>query len=167
MIRLFRRDKVGGRRKYLLSSPFSLLFLLLFCTLSSAQSLSIETGLGYLEQSSNYLSYLKLGGKVTLPVADKVDLYIAPYWLGSFNIDAGAWFTLPLTIQDLEGFHSYVGIGLSVTQGRFGFALSAAVSYDIADNTAFILTYTHRPLITPALSQAFDLAIGIKFELGE
>jgi hypothetical protein len=167
MIRVFRREKGEGRRYFLLPSPFSLLFFLFF-TLSSAQSLTIETGLGYLEQGKqNYLNYLKIGSKLALPVADKIDLYIAPYWLGGFNIDAGVWFTLPLTIQDIEGFRSYVGTGLSLTRGRFGFALSAAISYDLADSTALTLSYTHRPLITPELSQAFDLALGIRFELGE
>jgi hypothetical protein len=159
--------KEEGDRRYVLLSPSSfLLFFLLFFSFSFAQTVTIETGLGYLEQGE-YLNYLKLGGKLALPVADKVDIYIAPYWLGGFNIDAGAWFALPLTIQDIEGFRSYVGTGLSLTRGRFGFALSAGISYDIADNSALTLTYTHRPLITPGLSQAFDLSVGIKFELAQ
>jgi hypothetical protein len=131
----------------------------------SAQSLTIETGLGYVEQSSGYIDYLKLGTRVMFPVSEAVDLYVAPYWLGGFNVDAGVWFRLPLTIQDLEGFRSYVGTGLSLTQARFGFALSAALSYDLSDNTALMLTYTHRPLITPGLSQAFDVSLGINFKL--
>ncbi len=130
-----------------------------------SQSITIETGLGYIEQSSGYIDYFKIGTKVMLPVSEAVDIYVAPYWLGGFNVDAGAWFRLPITIQDLEGFRSYVGTGLSLTQARFGFALSAAVSYDLSDSTALMLTYTHRPLITPNLSQAFDLSLGLNFKL--
>ena len=72
------------------------------------------------------------------PVSDSVNLYVAPYWMGGFNVDAGAWFRLPITIEDLEGFRSYVGTGLSVTQARFGFALRVAVSYDLSDQTALM-----------------------------
>ncbi len=151
--------------------PVSLspLLLLAFCLLlppAHAQSITVETGLGYIEQvNSQYLDYFKIGAKAMFPVSENVDLYVAPYWMGGFNIDAGAWFRLPITIEDLEGFRSYVGTGLSVTQARFGFALSAAVSYDLSDQTALMLTYTHRPLISPSFKQAFDISVGINFEL--
>ena len=146
--------------------PFPSFSFSLLPPTSSAQSVTIETGLGYIEQAnSQYLDYFKVGAKAMFPVSETVDLYLSPYWLGGFNVDAGAWFRLPITIEDLEGFRSYIGTGLSLTQARFGFALSAAISYDLSDQTALMLTYTHRPLITSGLSQVFDVSLGISFKL--
>jgi hypothetical protein len=144
-----------------------LLFTLYFSLFAaSSQSLTIEAGLGYVGQgNSQYLDYFKVGAKAFLPVSEGVDLYVSPYWMGGFGIDAGASFKLPLTIQDLEGFRSYVGAGLSLTQRRFGFALSAAVSYEFSNQAALVLTYTHRPLFGPSLSQAFDISFGVNFRL--
>jgi opacity protein-like surface antigen len=150
------------------------LCILLLFTLSVAygQSLWIETGLGYLEQLPSegraqqvYGSNFKIGARAVFPVSERVGLYLAPYLQGGFNVDAGAWFTLPLTIQDVEGFRSYVGTGLTITGGRFGFALSAALSYDLSNDVALALVYTHRPLLTPKLSQAFDISVGLRFDL--
>jgi hypothetical protein len=149
-------------------APLLLLLFTLYSLLftASAQSLTIETGLGYVGQGNNqYLDYFKVGAKGLFPVSEGVELYVAPYWMGGFGIDAGASFRLPLTIQDLEGFRSYVGTGLSIIQGRFGFALSAAVSYDLSDRTAVVLSYTHRPLLSPTLSQAFDVSFGVSIDL--
>lgn len=151
-----------------------LLFMLSF---SYAQSLWIETGLGYLEKlegaqeqkgKQNYDSGFKFGARVVFPVSDRAGIYVAPFVQGgfNFNIDAGAWFTLPLNIQDVEGFTSYLGTGLTVTDGRFGLALSGALSYNLSNDVALALIYTHRPLLTPRLSQAFDISVGLKFELG-
>jgi hypothetical protein len=152
---------------HLIFTLYSLLFTLYFSfSPASAQSLTIETGLGYVGKGNNqYLDYFKVGAKAFLPVSESVDLYVAPHWMGGFGIDAGTSFKLPLTIEDLEGFRSYVGTGLSLIQGRFGFALSAAVSYDLSDRTGLVLTYTHRPLLSPGLSQAFDVSLGINVNL--
>jgi hypothetical protein len=153
-----------------------LLIVLLFTfTLAYGQSLWIETGLGYLERIDNpaerpnqvYDSGFKFGARLVISVSDVTGLYLAPFLQNGFNVDAGAWFTLPLTIQDVEGFRSYVGTGLTLTGGRFGLALSGAISYDLSNDVALALVYTHRPLFTPRLSQAFDISVGIKFDLGD
>jgi hypothetical protein len=152
-----------------------LLLLLLFAfSVSHGQSIWVETGLGYLEQlpesnarpDQSYDPSFKVGARVVVPVSNTVGLYLAPYLQSGFNVDAGTWFTLPLTIQDVEGFRSYLGTGLTLTGGRFGFALSGALSYDLSNDVALALVYTHRPLLTPRLSQAFDVSLGIKFDLG-
>jgi hypothetical protein len=153
------------------------LFVLLLFTLSFSygQSLWIETGLGYLEQlpppesnvrpDQEYDSGFKFGARFVVPVSDVTGLYLAPFLQNGFNVDAGVWFTLPLTIQDVEGVRSYVGTGLTLTGGRFGLALSGALSYDLSNDVALALVYTHRPLFTPRLSQAFDISVGLRFDL--
>ncbi len=153
------------------------LLVLLSPCLVQGQSLWVETGLGWLEQlpaegraQQVYDSGFKVGLRGVFPVSEKVGVYLAPHWQKGINVDAGAWFTLPLTIQDVEGFTSYVGTGLTITglttsDIRFGFALSAALSYDLSDAVALALVYTHRPLVTPRLSQAFDISVGLRFDL--
>jgi hypothetical protein len=130
--------------------------------------------LGYLEQLPDegraqqiYDSGFKFGARVVVPVSDVTGLYLAPFLQNGFNVDAGLWFTLPLTIQDVEGFRSYVGTGLTFigSPKRFGLALSAALSYDLSDDVALALVYTHRPLLSPRLSQAFDVSVGVRFDL--
>jgi hypothetical protein len=151
-----------------------LLIVLLFPCVARGQSLWLETGLGWLERLDDppkqvYDSGFKIGARVIFPVSEKAGIYLAPYLLRGFNVDAGAWFTLPLTIQDVEGFKSYIGTGLAITTGerfRFGFALSGALSYDLSNDVAIALIYTHRPLLTPTLSQGFDIALGLRFNLG-
>jgi opacity protein-like surface antigen len=150
----------------------ALLVLFLFPCFAQGQSLWIETGFGYVEQLPSegraqqvYDSGFKVGARVVFPVSDRAGIYVSPYLLRGFNVDAGAWFTLPLNIQDVEGFTSYLGTGLTITNARFGFALSGALSYDLSNDVALTLVYTHRPLLTPKLSQAFDLAVGLRFEL--
>lgn len=154
-----------------------LLAFLLFPVVVQGQSLWVETGVGWLERLPDnaqdrpqqvYDSSFKVGARVIFPVSDIAGIYVAPYWQGGFNVDTGAWFTLPLTIQDIEGFTSYIGTGLAVTtteRFRFGFALSGALSYDLSNDVALTLIYTHRPLLTPRLSQAFDISVGLKFDL--
>jgi hypothetical protein len=154
------------------------LFVLLLFALSFSygQSLWIETGLGYLEQidrdnpderpDQTYDSGFKFGARFVVAVSDVTGLYLAPFLQNGFNVDAGVWFTLPLTIQDVEGVRSYVGTGLTLTGGRFGLALSGAISYDLSNDVALALVYTHRPLFTPRLSQAFDISVGVRFDLG-
>jgi hypothetical protein len=152
------------------------LLILLLCGFgfSYGQSLWLETGLGYLEQlpapeskarpDQTYDSGFKFGARLVVPITEVTGLYLAPFLQNGFNVDAGAWFTLPLTIQDVEGFRSYVGTGLTLTGGRFGFALSGAISYDLSNDVALALVYTHRPLFTPRLSQAFDVSVGLRFD---
>jgi hypothetical protein len=154
-----------------------LLLIILLCPcVVQGQSLWIETGLGWLEQlpsnggrgEQEYDSGFKIGARVVFPLSDRAGIYVAPYLQQGFNIDAGAWFTLPLTIQDVEGFRSYVGTGLTLTGRdplRFGLALSGALSYDLSNDVALALVYTHRPLFTPRLSQAFDISVGLRFDL--
>jgi hypothetical protein len=154
-----------------------LFILLLFAfSFSYGQSLWLEMGGGWLEQlpgngeraNQVYDSGIKFGARAVFPVTERAGIYIAPYYLLGFNVDAGAWFTLPLTIQDVEGFTSYIGTGLAITtarQFRFGFALSGALSYDLSNDVALALIYTHRPLLTPQLSQGFDISVGLRFDL--
>jgi hypothetical protein len=150
-----------------------LLALLISPFLVQGQSLWIETGLGWLERlppngeraNQEYDTNFKVGARAVFPVSERVGVYVASYLQGGFNVDAGTWFTLPLTIQDVEGFRSYLGTGLTITGGRFGFALSAALSYDLSNDIALALVYTHRPLLTPRLSQAFDLSVGLRIDL--
>jgi hypothetical protein len=154
-------------RRLLLLSLFTFGF-------SFGQSLWIEAGAGWLEQlpgngeraNQVYDSGIKFGVRAVFPVAERAGIYVAPAYSRGFTVDAGAWFTLPLTIEDVEGFTSYLGTGLSLTNGRFGFALSGALSYDLSNDVALALIYTHRPLLTPQLSQGFDISVGLKFDLG-
>jgi hypothetical protein len=151
-----------------------LMILLLFTlSLTYGQSLWIETGVGYLEQfnsegvgSQNYTPSFKIGARVVFPVSERAGVYLAPSLQGGFTVDAGGWFTLPLTIEDIEGFTSYLGTGLTLANGRFGVALSGALSYDLNDNIALAFIYTHRPLLSPSLSQGFDVSVGLQFDLG-
>ncbi len=147
-----------------------LLMVLLCPSVVQSQSLWIETGVGWLEQlpeaQQDYDPGFKIGARVVFPVAERLGIYLAPSLQRGFSLDAGAWFTLPLTIQDVEGFTSYIGTGLTLTNARFGFALSGALSYDLSNDVALTFAYTHRPLLSPQLSQGFDIAVGVKLELG-
>jgi hypothetical protein len=146
---------------------FTLGFFLL--TTAFGQSIWLETGFAYAEQtcgtSSCFPIYLKLGARGMVPVSEQVSLFLAPYWLGGFGLDAGAWFSFPVTLEDLEGFASYAGAGLSLTQGRFGLSLSGALSYELDRNFDLVVSYTHRPLFIPKFSQTFDLSAGLALRL--
>jgi hypothetical protein len=147
-----------------------LLIFLFFPCVVQGQSLWIETGVGWLERlpeaQQEYDPGFKIGARVVFPVAERVGIYLAPSLQRGFSLDAGAWFTLPLNIQDVEGFTSYLGTGLTLTNARFGLALSGALSYDLSNDVALTLAYTHRPLLSPQLSQGFDIAVGVKVDLG-
>lgn len=156
---------------------FLLLAIFVFPCVAQGQSLWIELGGGWLEQlpgsgeeaNQTYDDRFKIGARAVFPVAEKAGIYVAPSYSVGFTVDAGAWFTLPLDIQDVEGFTSYIGTGLTfitAEQFRFGFVLSGALSYDLSDDVAVALIYTHRPLLTPQLAQGFDIAVGLKFNLG-
>ena len=146
------------------------LLLVLCLTPVLAQSVWLESGLGYSERAlgeddSEYTPYLKLGLRGVLPVSERVGLFLAPYWLGGAGLDAGAWFTFPTNLDDLEGFQSYAGAGLSFAPAGFGLALSAAVSYELQRNLDLTLSYTHRPLLRPRLSQTFNVSVGLAIRL--
>ncbi len=127
---------------------------------SSAQSLWLESGVAYTETSSQtYEPAFKLGIRAIVLVTETVGAYLHPHIRAGFGLDAGLWLRFPAGIEDLEGFRSYLGGGLSIIQGRFGVGLSAAFSYETSANTEVALVYTHRALLTPELGQAFDIAL--------
>ena len=130
-----------------------------------AQSVALEGGLAYQENSSEtFESDFKVGARVVLPVAGPVGLYVHPFLFNGFGVDAGAWVGFPSGLDDLSGFHAYVGAGLSLIDSSFGVALSGALGYDVASNLELVLVYTHRPLFYPDFSQAFDVAMGLKLK---
>jgi hypothetical protein len=171
-------------QKHALSFSFALLFvcLLSWSSFSSAQSIWLESGLAYSERLSdtqanqNYEPFLSFGLKGLVPVSDTLSLYLHPFWQGGFALDAGLWVDFPGNIQDLEGFNSYAGIGLGflpvlttntstgITQrlSGFSFSLSVGISYDLSQNAAVTLGYTHHPILSPTLSQAFDISLGLR-----
>lgn len=146
------------------------LLVALWFTPVLAQSVWLETGLGYAERAlsedtSEYTPYLKLGLRGVFPVSERVGLYVAPFWLGGVGIDAGAWFTFPTDLNDLEGFRAYAGTGLSLAPEGFGLALSAGLAYELNRNLDLTVSYTHRPLLRPKLSQTFDFSVGLALRL--
>lgn len=147
------------------------LFALVIFSFASAlaQSVWLESGLGYAEErlgdSSEYTAYLKLGLRGIFPVTEGVAVYVAPFWLGGFGVDAGTWFSFATDLDDPEGIRTYAGAGLTLIPEGFGLALSAALSYELVRNLDLTISYTHRPLLTPALSQTFDVSVGIALEL--
>lgn len=171
-----KRSKVIKRRVLL-----SFLVLLLTSTFSWAQSFWLETGLAYSERlldgqaNQNFEAFAKLGIKAVFPVTENLSLYINPFWQGSPGLDGGLWIDFPGNIQDLEGFHSFAALGLSYlglpssssSTGQsqidtaLGFALVAGISYELTDKLRLSLIYTHHPILSPSLSQAFDLSIGL------
>lgn len=160
-----------------------LVTLVLLSSFAFSQSIWLEPGLAYTENltngeaNQNFEPFLTLGLKATFPVTDTLSLYVHPYWQNGFAADAGLWIDFAGRIQDLEGFNSFTGIGLSFlplfntdtdtgltpTTAAYGLALSGGVSYDLTESIAATLTYTHRPIIVPSLSQAFDLSFGLRF----
>ena len=157
---------------FIFKSPFwqVCLVILAACFVSApkAQAIWLETGLAYNEQpnldtNEPYTSYLRVGVRGLIPINKTVSYYIAPQWFGGLGLDTGAWFTFPVTLDDLEGFRSYAGTGLSYTRGKLGLALSAALSYELNRNTDVVAVYTHRPLFTNGLTQAFDISLGFAY----
>jgi len=167
-----------------------LISLILLSSVAYSQSLWLESGIAYTENltlneaNQNFEPFLNLGLKVTFPVSDTLSLYAFPYWRNvqsswqnSLAVDAGLWIDFAGRIQDLEGFNSFTGIGISyltlfntdpettftLPTSAYGLALSGGVSYDLTDNLAATLTYTHRPIFSPSLAQAFDLSFGFRF----
>ena len=145
-------------------------FALLFSP-AFAQSVALETGLGYAEdrdaaaqQTQLYNANLKVGLRLTVPLSRTVGIYVHPFVLDGFGLDGGAWFSFPVTPDDVPGLRSYLGAGVTFVPNGSGLALSAGLGYEVARNTEFVLVYTHRPIILPELSQVFDVSLGIKFD---
>ena len=147
------------------------LAMLLLLPFAAAQSVSLEAGLGYVEnrdaaaqQAQAYDANVKVGVRVTTPLSRTVGIYVHPFLLDGFGVDAGAWFNFPVTPDDVPGLRSYLGAGLTVVRTGTGVALSAGLGYEIARNTEVVVVYTHRPLLLPELSQVFDVSLGVKFD---
>ena len=142
-----------------------LLAALLFGSLAFGQSVAVEGGLAYKETSSEtFESGFKVGARVVVPVAGPVGLYVHPFLFDGFGVDVGAWYSFPSGLNDLTGFHAYVGAGLSLIDANFGAALNGALGYDVTSNLELVLVYTHRPLFYPKVSQAFDVSLGLKLK---
>lgn len=134
----------------------------------SAQGVSVwlEPSVAFIETASrNYQTSFKVGTRVVLPITPTVGAYAAPYYAAGLGADVGAWFSFPSSFEDVPGFTAYGGVGLTLIGGRFGFALSGAILYELSRTTEIGLVYTHRPLLSPTLGQAFDVAFAVKFNL--
>jgi len=147
------------------------IFIFLVFTPSLAQSISFETGLGFIENivsgkaSQEYSTDIKLGLRGALAIDQNMDFFIAPYYAKGFGLDTGILFNFPVSLEDEIDFDSYAGLGLSYIDNRIGMNLIISVSYEVAKDNQITLTYTHRPLFTPVLTQAFDIALGYKIVL--
>lgn len=134
-----------------------------------AQSLWVETGLGYLETAPQvYASGAKFGLRATLPLTEEPfgpEAFAALALRGGIILDAGVWVAFAPGGTDPFGLQTYAGAGLSLVGGEFGLALALALSYEIERDLALTLAYTHRPILTPRLAQAFDLSLGLKLSL--
>ena len=129
------------------------------------QSLWLETGLAYRETPpEGYDSGFKVGLRGVLDLNDTVGLYFAPYYLAGFGVDGGVWFSFPVGLDDIVGFTSYLGAGLTLVHSDFGLALSGAVGYELSRDLELVLVYTHRPILLPRLSQTFDVSLGLKID---
>ena len=142
------------------------MMLLLLTALSGglAQSVWLNLGLGYDERSNgDYRSTVMLGSRIVYPLNDVVGLYGALAFRRGIVLDAGGWFAFRPNPEDPLGFRSYAGAGLGLSGGDFGAALSLALTYDLSEQVGVGVVYTHRPLILPELSQAFDVSLSVRF----
>ncbi len=127
-------------------------------------TLWFESGLGYRPSDEGLLPHLRIGFRGIQPLTDTAALYAAFALDGDLTLDMGGWYSFLPGADDLFGFRSYAGTGLSYAAGSFGVALSAALSYELSTETSVILVYTHRPLFFPELGQAFDVSVGVSFQ---
>ena len=147
------------------------IFIFLVFSPALAQSISFEAGLGFIENivsgkaSQEYSTDIKLGLRGLVPIDKTMDFFLAPYYVKGFGLDTGLWFNFPVSLEDEIDFDSYAGLGLSILGNRIGMNLVLSVSYEVAKDNQITLTYTHRPLFTPVLSQSFDISIGYKIVL--
>lgn len=129
-----------------------------------AQSVWLELGLAYQgRQAGTFDTLAKFGVRGVYPLSDTAGLFAAAALRRGLILDAGGWFTFPVQPEDPFGLRAHVGAGLTLTEGRFGLALSGALTYEVERNLDLFLMYTHRPLILPRLSQAFELSAGVRF----
>ena len=139
------------------------------------RTLWLETGLSYKPGLTGLEARPRVGLRGLQPLTDTVALYAAlgadtnlAFAVGTdlaFVLDVGGWYSFLPGADDLFGFRSYAGTGLSYVSGSFGLALSAALSYELSTQTGLVVVYTHRPLFFPELTQAFDLSLGVSFTL--
>ena len=154
---------------------FCLLVFILLCSSVQAQSLWLESGLGYVETeaavegATSYQPNFKLGLRLLLPVSENNSLYVAPHYLAGLGVDTGLWINFDSTLEDIDGLESYAGFGATLSRAKdavsLGLALSAGLSYELTQDTALTFVYTHRPLLVPEFAQSFDLSFGLAFDL--
>ena len=150
-------------------------FLTLIClagTPTLAQSVWFEVGWTYDETMGlEFESGAKIGLRGVYPLNRSLGLYLSPYVITGSDIaggvDTGVWYDFRTTPQDLEGFRSYAGVGLTIIKAQFGAVISGAFSYEIARNTELAFTFSYRPLIIPDFSQAFDVSLGVRYTLDQ
>ena len=130
---------------------------------STPPSLWFESGLAYRAgaDDAGLIPHLRVGIRGVQPLGDTTAVYAAFAVDGDLLLDLGGWYSFLPGADDLFGFRSYAGTGLSYAAGSLGVAFSGAVSYELSPQTAVLVVYTHRPLFTPGLGQAFDVSIGI------
>ena len=141
---------------------------------ASAQSLWLEGGLAYdeipSEATAEFASGFEIGLRAIAPLTRRVGIYARPFWFGGageaagLGVDGGVWLSLPNDPEDLVGFSSYLGAGLTLVRAKYGFALSGALSYELSRDREVVLIYTHRPVVSPEFSQTFDIALALKFD---
>ena len=135
---------------------------------SRAPLVWLESGLGYRPGiEEDLVPHLRIGFRGIQPLTDTAAIYAAFAVDGDLTLDMGGWFSFLPGPDDVFGFRSYAGTGLSFVAGSFGIALSAALSYELSADTALILVYTHRPLFFPERGQAFDVSLGVSFQAPE
>ena len=126
-------------------------------------SVWLESGLAYRPGNDALTPHLRVGLRGLQPLTDTVGLYGAFAVDGDLTLDLGGWYSFLPGADDVFGFRSYAGTGLSYVAGSFGIALSAALSYELSTQTSLVVVYTHRPLFFPEISQAFDVSLGVAF----
>lgn len=127
-------------------------------------SLWFESGVSYRrpQGETELTPHPRFGVRGVQPLGDTTALYAAFAVDGDLLLDLGGWYSFLPDSDDLFGFRSYAGTGLTYAAGGFGVALSAAVSYELSPETAVLAVYTHRPLFLPELGQAFDVSFGVR-----
>jgi hypothetical protein len=127
-------------------------------------SLWLEAGVAYAAdaETAGLGPRLRFGVRGVQPLTGTSAIYAAFSLREGLLLDMGGWFSFLPGPDDLFGFRSFIGTGVSFAEGSFGVALSAAVSYELAADTALVLVYTHRPLLLPELGQAFDVSVGVQ-----
>jgi hypothetical protein len=148
--------------------------LVLLLSAGYAQSVWLESGLAYRENGAgSYEPLFKVGLRGFLPLSEPLSLYGALAWRDGIMADVGVWYAFDPNLQDPFGFRTYGGAGLTFVSGdsatanedSVGLALSVAASYAIDETFGLAVIYTHRPLLLPELSQAFDISIGLTLSL--